>query len=1356
MFDVNGIEDFYDKNAMVTYELNGHEIPVHLKQKYTPQTKSLFPEYNRDNTATAGAMTKSPPPESYQSNTGINCLTPLQCSAATNDNSAEGKATVAQQTKGDKNLLAIRNFLQLHSNQYGENHGHISLPQKELESNQEKSNSKEFLENDVKLPWKSSVSSAHVDLNDYNKGPKSNELFSKFSNTLSSNHDTMTGDTKSIKYDESRNELLDKFKNALSTNRYTMTGEPKRPRFGERETELFNKFSSNANTDNDNRVPSNGASGNHNEVTDLNRAESHRTHEESSLNQQPFPSSKLSEFAKLHTGSISNLPPLDEIHGLENSRDDLIKQFGHDNSLLSSRESEVANLLKKIPNQMLDSRDSGNNLEASKLNENFNRETPQNSITNDFHSPSNDFGQQNDLDLSHGLSGLLNMKINNFIKPPTDRNGQLQPIDSTSALDKPSTSMAPSTMEVAENTNNNPNVVDDPEKGKAKIRILSLLGELTDKLKGVEAVVSAQHNAEHNHEENSVMSKLQSPEKSESSLTTESPNEILHHTFSDSNSNSYKPLSMVSKFESLNGKELVSSQNTLENDDSRHALKEPDTKGFWSSHDLLHPDLPQHDHDSLRSEPQLSTHDFPHNDLHEDASHRPSHDNDLNSPPTVSGTTAQQPADISPDNPSSKSSHDSMESNAPSEETHNFGSTIHGEYHGKIPEVDLKEAHKDLFSSINERKPDENTEHHAEFSSKPTDELSKPVDDSSSRPSGPPPITEVERFIEKEKEKEKQKAVMEKLKEQEKLLPDQIQKLRDQDKPFIMNTDSIDYHKEDEAEPDKNFANITPDFKPYGDEDDSERGRITKYRHKLSAYLQDNLNKKLDGHNPETNRPNSELKLDSDKEFEHHHEDSIEKNFVEDKKIIDKVKEDGDKGFTLPLKNKDTDGKSYHHLDESKFSEDKSLDLNEKAKGSDGKYSHMDKERASNDMDYGSSERNKEPLDEKTFHQKDRSKDFNERDFSKSDREREYDKEYLHSDKDKTLSDEHYPHSDKSKDSSDSRDLDYSKTDKDYNKETDSQAYQHKKKDNAELVKPKYHDDKEYPFSHEQKEPDIREHGKSSKDKEDAERDYYHSSKHRSEEYESHSHRTKDEEEKGNSHLSSDRIPLDKETSHLDKDYLNSDKDDKEKLFDKEPRDSHRMHDKEADERSERGGIKESSRLNELEDFDKSSKDKDIKISYKDHEIDDKYKRKHESDDNDNYITGKPNEHETAEHSKSRSETKDDSKSLLLESLGTGDGDGPSKPSHGDIHEDTRSINPTPSDDYLTNGGKREHEEHSESTASKDKSEAPSEGDKIKSKPPSDASSNHQPGKDRERTLTPKSKYIGIFFCDNDFVMSKV
>eukprot|EP00794_Sanderia_malayensis_P005188 gene5188-5842_t len=54
VFDVNGIEDFYDKNALITYEVNGHEIPVHLKPKLTPQNQPMFPEYGHDSLSPPG------------------------------------------------------------------------------------------------------------------------------------------------------------------------------------------------------------------------------------------------------------------------------------------------------------------------------------------------------------------------------------------------------------------------------------------------------------------------------------------------------------------------------------------------------------------------------------------------------------------------------------------------------------------------------------------------------------------------------------------------------------------------------------------------------------------------------------------------------------------------------------------------------------------------------------------------------------------------------------------------------------------------------------------------------------------------------------------------------------------------------------------------------------------------------------------------------------------------------------------------------------------------------------------------------------------------------------------------------
>ncbi len=45
---MNGIEDFYDKSALITYEVNGHEIPVHMKPKLTPQNQPMFPEYGHE------------------------------------------------------------------------------------------------------------------------------------------------------------------------------------------------------------------------------------------------------------------------------------------------------------------------------------------------------------------------------------------------------------------------------------------------------------------------------------------------------------------------------------------------------------------------------------------------------------------------------------------------------------------------------------------------------------------------------------------------------------------------------------------------------------------------------------------------------------------------------------------------------------------------------------------------------------------------------------------------------------------------------------------------------------------------------------------------------------------------------------------------------------------------------------------------------------------------------------------------------------------------------------------------------------------------------------------------------------
>jgi len=59
VFDVNGIDDFYDRDALITYEINGHEIPVHLKQKLTPQTQPMFPEYGHDSQLSAETSSRN-------------------------------------------------------------------------------------------------------------------------------------------------------------------------------------------------------------------------------------------------------------------------------------------------------------------------------------------------------------------------------------------------------------------------------------------------------------------------------------------------------------------------------------------------------------------------------------------------------------------------------------------------------------------------------------------------------------------------------------------------------------------------------------------------------------------------------------------------------------------------------------------------------------------------------------------------------------------------------------------------------------------------------------------------------------------------------------------------------------------------------------------------------------------------------------------------------------------------------------------------------------------------------------------------------------------------------------------------
>ena len=44
---------------MITYEVNGHEIPVHLKQKLTPQSQTMFPEYGHDSPTSADTVSRN-------------------------------------------------------------------------------------------------------------------------------------------------------------------------------------------------------------------------------------------------------------------------------------------------------------------------------------------------------------------------------------------------------------------------------------------------------------------------------------------------------------------------------------------------------------------------------------------------------------------------------------------------------------------------------------------------------------------------------------------------------------------------------------------------------------------------------------------------------------------------------------------------------------------------------------------------------------------------------------------------------------------------------------------------------------------------------------------------------------------------------------------------------------------------------------------------------------------------------------------------------------------------------------------------------------------------------------------------
>lgn len=75
VFDVNGIEDFYDRNALITYEVNGHEIPVHLKQKLTPQSQTMFPEYGHDSPSSVDTSSRTGHSYSQQPQTGHKATT---------------------------------------------------------------------------------------------------------------------------------------------------------------------------------------------------------------------------------------------------------------------------------------------------------------------------------------------------------------------------------------------------------------------------------------------------------------------------------------------------------------------------------------------------------------------------------------------------------------------------------------------------------------------------------------------------------------------------------------------------------------------------------------------------------------------------------------------------------------------------------------------------------------------------------------------------------------------------------------------------------------------------------------------------------------------------------------------------------------------------------------------------------------------------------------------------------------------------------------------------------------------------------------------------------------------------------
>ena len=826
MFDVNGIEDFYDKNAMVTYEVNGHEIPVHLKQKYTPQTKALFPEYNRDNAATAGAMTKSPPADAYHNNVGINCQTTLTCATAINQDTAESKTNVAQQLKGDKNLLAIRNLLQLHSNQYGENHGPTISSTKNLDLNQEKVN-KEILDKayeSIKLPWKFSDSSGHLN-NNYNS------------------------ETKNSKFDGRSNEVYNKFANAILPDE------------------------------------------NH-RVSEDTGIENHRLSEDSTGMRQPLrdDENKISNFEKIHSGTISTLPSLEEIHAMENSHDELIKQFDHENNMLPSKDRDAAGILNKLPNEPMNTQSHDNDLESSRIFEPSRDSSDINKIPNRL---ANTY-VQDDLDRPGDMTSILNRPVNHFVKP-FQQSGLIPSRNSPGVIEKSSHNDPPGNAVTPDAAGNTFNDIDDADKGKAKVRILSLLGELTDKLKGVEAAVSAQHNAAQvaHVEENSDISQLHSPEKSDSS---ESPVEQLQHSFEELQGNSYRPLQMVSKFEQkLPQKPLEQTHNSLEPDDGKILSKEQDFREYLSGHNPSIGNSPQidghahqpsftaHSQNIPEHDVPFPLHDFPHTDLHVDAHHDDHSYLDMNSPHIVSGTTPQDHSELSRDAPLDKLSHDTREPSNTNEiqpdDHRNFDHYIapnEGVYHGSIREVDLKQAHQEI-DTLNNEKTDYHAEQKAEGNNGQHEQYSKFNNKPSSESRKVPnTLPEADTAVEKEKEK---------------LIPAQIQNFKDQDKPFVMNTASIDYdpkdHKEEDGEVDHSLASITPDFKSYEDSSiDDERGRISKYHHspqhtrndniKYKAYHNDDIHGKssLHGISQENKRPESDIVPPESKSSVYNHEDS--------------------------------------------------------------------------------------------------------------------------------------------------------------------------------------------------------------------------------------------------------------------------------------------------------------------------------------------------------------------------------------------------------------------------------------------------------------------------------------------------